>query len=253
MAVALTDRATYAVKLEVFEGPLDLLLHLIKQNEIDIYDIPIARITDQYLEYIKVMESLDLDVAGEFVLMAATLMEIKSKLLLPPEPTQDEEEPVDPRAELVERLLEYQRYKEVAETFKEWEACRQKVFVRSAADYTEGYELPLVLADVKAEDLIGALRRLLDEVGEGTDQVTSIQKRRITVRLKMREIWRKVCARPDGVLFENLFEGDRTVQDVVVTFLALLELLRQSKIGVRQQGLFSEIHIFRMETAEEAA
>jgi len=247
MALALTERLPYEIKLGVFEGPLDLLLHLIKQNEIDIYDIPIAQITEQYLQYLFVMEQFDLDVAGEFLVMAATLMEIKSKLLLPPDPSsEDEEEAGDPRAELVERLLEYQRYKEVAETFREWEIERQRVFARGGADTAENIEFPLVLADVKAVDLLDALRRLLADFGDG-QQVTSIQRRRITVRLKMREVWRKVCAQPEGMLFERLFSGDRTIEEIVITFLALLELLRLRKVAVKQKGLFGEIHILRLE------
>lgn len=253
MSLSLTERNPYEVRLEVFEGPLDLLLHLIKQNEIDIYDIPIAQIADQYLQHLYLMEQLDLDVAGEFLVMAATLMEIKSKMLLPPDPTaQQDEEPADPRAELVQRLLEYQRYKEVAEKLRDWETERQRLFVRGAGEYTEGYELPVVLADVRADDLLDALRRLLADVGEGAQQVTSIARRRVTVRLRMREVWRKVCARPEGLLFQQLFEGDRSVEEIVMTFLALLELLRLGKVGVRQQGLFAEIHIFRIEEAEAA-
>ena len=250
MALALTERLPYEIKLGVFEGPLDLLLHLIKQNEIDIYDIPIAQITEQYLQYLFVMEQFDLDVAGEFLVMAATLMEIKSKLLLPPDPSsEDEEEPGDPRAELVERLLEYQRYKEVAETFHEWEVERQRVFARGGADASENIEFPLVLADVKAVDLLDALRRLLADFGDG-QQVTSIQRRRTTVRLKMREVWRKVCGQPEGILFERLFSGDRTIEEIVITFLALLELLRLRKVVVKQKGLFGEIHILRLEETE---
>jgi len=181
--------------------------------------------------------------------MAATLMEVKSKLLLPPDPSAEEgEEPLDPRAELVERLLEYQRYREVAETLREWETERQKVFGRGG-ESSEGFEFPLVLADVKAVDLLDALRRLLSDVGEGADQVTSIQRRRITVRLKMREVWRKVCAGTEGVLFGQLFEGDRTVEEIVITFLAVLELLRLRRIGVKQKGLFGEIHVYRLEAA----
>ena len=246
MVQALTERMPYEIKLEAFEGPLDLLLHLIKQNEIDIYDIPIAQVTEQYLQYLCLMERLDLDIAGEFLVMAATLMEIKSRMLLPPDPSAHEEEPIDPRAELVERLLEYQRYKEVAETFRQWETERQRVFGRGGMDYSDDFDVPLVLADVRAVDLLDALRRLLADFGDG-QQVTSIQRRRITVRLKMHEVWRKVSVHPDGMLFEHLFSGDRTIEELVITFLALLELLRLRKITVRQQGLFGEIHIFRVE------
>ncbi len=254
MSIQLAEKQSYSIRLEIFEGPLDLLLHLIKQQQIDIYDIPIAQVADQYIEYLRLMERLDLEIAGEFIVMAATLMEIKSRMLLPPEPKEEDEEVLeDPRNELVEKLIEYQRYKEVAETFREWEAERQRVFKRGTNGAVENYDFPLVLKDVKAVDLLDALRRLLADFGEASEVVTSIQKRRITVRLKMREVWRKVCSRPDGILFQNLFEGDRSVEEIVVTFLALLELLRLNKIGVRQQGLFDEIHIFKIETADAAA
>ena len=122
---------SYRIKLEVFEGPLDLLLYLIKRDELNIYDIPIAQITDQYLGYLDMMQLLDLDVVGDFLVMAATLMQIKSKMLLPPDPTEEEQEPEDPRDELVRRLLEYKKFKEAAETLHEKALVRQDFFPRA--------------------------------------------------------------------------------------------------------------------------
>lgn len=244
----------YNIHLPVFEGPLDLLLHLIRQNELDIYDIPIAEVTEQYLQYIKLMEALDLDVAGEFLVMAATLIEIKSKMLLPQDPKEEasEEEGVDPRTELVERLIDYARFKEAAEIFKEREDLRKQIFIRGAQelDYSDAAP-PVVLKDVTAADLLSALARMLADVGEGEEAVTSIKKRRLTVRMKMSEIWRKVANTGQGVLcFEELFVDERTRYAIVTTFLALLELLKMQRIRVRQSKAFDRIEIFEYNQAE---
>lgn len=243
----------YSVHLPAFEGPLDLLLHLIRQNEIDIYDIPIAKITDQYIEYMALMDALDLDLAGEFIVMAATLLEIKSKLLLPLDPKDESgDEPVDPRAELVERLIEYARFKEAADIFREHEDARKQVFVRGATelDYTDAAP-PVVLKDITATDLLASLLKLLADVGAGEEDVTSIARRKITVRMKMSEIWRRVANRDQGVFFEELFEDENTRYAVVTTFLALLELLRLQKVGVRQSKAFDRIEIFRYNQPRE--
>jgi segregation and condensation protein A len=243
----LTTRVPYQIKIPVFEGPMDLLLHLIRENRIDIYDIPIAQVTDQYLEYLALMEALDLNIAGEFIVMAATLIEIKSRLLLPPSESDqaEEEEGSDPRAELVERLLEYQKYKEAADIFREWEQDRQKQFVRGATEYDTGYELPMMLEDISSVDLLSALRRMLADVGEGEEEVTSIQRRKITVRMKMSEIWRKI---KDGdgkaVIFDDFFDSPSRY-DIVITFLAMLELLRLRRVKVRQRKSFGNIEIYR--------
>ena len=243
----LTTRSPYQIKLPMFEGPMDLLLHLIRENRIDIYDIPIAEVTDQYLQYLALMEALDLNIAGEFIVMAATLIEIKSKLLLPPSESdlEDTEEGVDPRAELVERLLEYQKYKEAADIFRELEQDRQKTFVRGAAEYDTGYELPMLLEDISSVDLLSALRRMLADVGEGEEEVTSIQRRKITVRMKMSEIWRKIKdSNGQAVAFDDLFDAPSRY-DVVITFLAMLELLRLRRVKVRQRKSFGSIEIYQ--------
>lgn len=247
MDPANATKAPYQIKLPFFEGPLDLLLHLIRDSRVDIYDIPIASVTDQYLQYMSLMEALDLEIAGEFIVMAATLIEIKSKMLLPPSIAEEEaeEDAVDPRAELVERLLEYEKYKEAANLFRDWEEERQKIFVRGQSVFAEGYELPVILDEASSFDLLAALRRMLAEVGEGEDEVTSIQRRKITVRMKMSEIWRKVKESADGVVFDQLFEEDKTRYDIVITFLAMLELLRLRRIKVRQRKAFSNIEIIR--------
>jgi segregation and condensation protein A len=245
MNVENAGKAPYQIRLPFFEGPLDLLLHLIRDNRVDIYDIPIAQVTDQYMQYLSLMEALDLEIAGEFIVMAATLIEIKSKMLLPPTVAEieDEEEPIDPRLELVERLLEYQKYKEAASMFQGLEEERRKVFVRGEADYDTGYELPVLYDDITSFDLLAALRRMLEDVGEGQEEVTSIQRRKITVRMKMSEIWRKVKDTAQGVLFDDLFE-EKSRYEIVTTFLAMLELLRLRRIRVSQRKAFEGIQVF---------
>lgn len=238
-----TDDSPYRVTLAVFEGPLDLLLHLIRSNEIDIYDIPIAEVTEQYLAYLSLMESLDLEVAGEWLVMAATLLEIKSKMLLPEDPTEEasEEEKVDPRLELVERLIEYERFKSAAEVFREREAERARVFVRGPAELEFELKPVISLEDITATDLLVALQRILSDVGE--ESVTTIQRRKMTVRIRMREVWRKVSAAEGQLSFEDLFEDAATRVEIVITFLALLELLKMQKIRAKQTRAFAPIKI----------
>ncbi|MEN6520545.1 MAG: segregation/condensation protein A [Armatimonadota bacterium] len=244
MRLQKTRTNPYQVVLPIFEGPLDLLLHLIRENKLDIYDIPIENITDQYIAYLNVMESLDLDIAGEFMVMAATLLEIKSKMLLPPDPTTAEDEEVeDPRMVLVERLIQYQRFKEAAEIFHDFEAERQKVFSGAAREIEIDYA-PFMLKDVKPEHLIEALRRILADVGEGEEEVTTIARQKISIRMRMSEVWRRISASADGVVFDELFEEPRQKAEIVVTFLAILELLRLQKIIVRQNQTFDNIEIF---------
>lgn len=242
----------YQIVLPIFEGPLDLLLHLIRENKLDIHDIAISQVTDQYLEYLALMESLDLDVAGEFLVMAATLLEIKSRTLLPPDPTKSEEEDlVDPRTELVERLIQYQRFKEAADILKDLELDRQQIFTGAARNIEIDYA-PFLLKDVKPVDLLGALSRILEEVGEGESEVTTITRRRISIRMRMTEIWRRVCDAGQGVLmFEELFDEDKDRGAVVITFLAILELLRLQKVTVNQEHTFDNIEILRNEAIPE--
>jgi len=248
MRLARRQTNPYQIVLPIFEGPLDLLLHLIHENKLDIYDIPIAQVTEQYLQYLSLMEELDLDIAGEFLVMAATLIEIKSKMLLPPDETADEdEEPIDPRAQLVERLIEYQRYKEAAEILRQFEEERSKVF-KSGGEAIEIEYAPFLLKDLTPVDLLAAIQRVLAEVGEGEEEVTTITRRRITVRMKMSEIWRRVITSEDGVNFEELFEDKYDRTEIVITFLSVLELLRLRRITVTQKQLFGEIILRKRES-----
>jgi segregation and condensation protein A len=238
-----TDNSPYKVTLGVFEGPLDLLLHLIREQEIDIYDIPIAKVTEQYLAYLHLMEQLDLEIAGEWLVMAATLIEIKSRMLLPADTTgaEAEEEQLDPRLELVERLIEYEKFKSAAEHFREREEERAKVFVRGDGDVDLDLKPILSLEDITAADLLAALQRILADVGEG--DVTTVQRRKITVRMRMREIWRRLTQGSGKIGFDELFDDDATRIDVVMTFLALLELVGMRRVRVRQKATFSPIMI----------
>lgn len=240
-----TSDSPYKVTLGVFEGPLDLLLHLIRSDEIDIYDIPIAKVTEQYLAYLSLMESLDLEIAGEWLVMAATLLEIKSRMLLPEDPGEqaEDEDKSDPRLELVERLIEYERFKGAAEVFREREAERAKMFARGAVEVEFDLRPKFDLSDITAVDLLGALQRILLDADE-EEPVTSIQRRKVSVRMRMREVWKKVSTAEGGQLrFEDLFDEDVTRVDVVITFLALLELLKQRRVKVKQAKAFAAIHI----------
>jgi len=230
--------------LDGFEGPLDLLLHLIQREEIDIYGIPIARITEQYMAYMEQIDVLDLDMAGEFLVMAATLLEIKSRMLLPkPPPVEgEEEEGVDPRQELVERLLEYKRYKEAAQTLREWEELRKRMFTRSPTEAEAALSAPPPLAEADTSALVAALRRVLEAVGDSAP-LTTVQRERVTVRMRMVEIWNKLRRRPEGMNFVELFEGQTEKIEIIVSFLAILELLRLRRITARQKNPWGDILI----------
>lgn len=231
------------VKTTAFEGPLDLLLHLIRANEVDITDIPIAEITGQYLAYMELLDTLDLTVAGEYVVMAATLIEIKSRLLLPVVPVVGEEEAEDPRAELVAKLIEYQQYQGVVETLRGWEELRRSIYFRGALENTEDYILPVPEGEAEAKQLYQALHRLLTAAGVEDRPVTAVTpRRRLSLRLKMAEVARKLLASaPDGMPFEALFTLPCPRYDIVLTFLALLELLRMGRVRATQSKLYDTI------------
>ena len=230
----------YSIKLPAFEGPLDLLLHLIKENKIDIYDIPIALITHQYLEYIEMMKELNLDVAGEFLLMAATLIHIKSRMLLPVEEVTGEE-PEDPRFELVQRLLEYQAFKEASLAFREREEEWSNIFHRERTEEKVGEEgsEELNLFDLSLFDLMGAFKRLLDRV---PPEVVNITRETLTVKDRIGFIIEKM-ENQDTIRFEDLFEGAMTRTHLVVTLIALLEILRLGLARAYQERDFGPIWI----------
>ena len=228
----------YKVRLEQFEGPLDLLLFLIKKQEIDIYDIPISAITEQYLSYIGVLEFLNLELAGEFLVMAATLMRIKARMLLPRE-SLDEEELEDPRKDLVQQLLEYQKFKQAASDFEAMEYQRKMVFARPELEW-EGAELPEEV-DYNLFDLITALRQVLDRAEE---RPMEIEVDEVSIEEKM-DYLRERIQPGQRVPFADLFEEGTDASEIIVTFLALLELLRVGTLKFRQTKSFGTIHIYR--------
>ncbi|MDP2980480.1 MAG: segregation/condensation protein A [Candidatus Omnitrophota bacterium] len=233
---------SYKVKLDVFEGPLDLLLYLIKKNEIDIYDIPIAAITEQYLEYLELMRMLDLNIAGEFLVIAATLIHIKSKMLLPPDEKElfpEEEE--DPREELVRRLVEYKKFKEVAGILHDLEGQRKKMFTRDIPFEVEPGE---VFFEASLFDLITAFTRVLKDVPK--DIFQEIIKDEFTVEQKVHDILHRLVVTPAISLFE-LFKNSKNKTEIIATFLAVLELIRLKEIIVVQKQNFSDIEIIRNE------
>jgi segregation and condensation protein A len=231
----------YTVKLEIFEGPLDLLLHLIRRNQVDIYDIPIATITDQYLDYLKMMRSLNLDVAGEFLLMAATLLQIKSKTLLPLPPEEEEEEGEDPRAELLNRLLEYQEYKEAAARLHERDMLDRDIFVQrdQTVESEDGG-----LVEVGVFELIEALKDVLTRAS--IEAAYDITLDRITIEERIAQILEVVKSEGNGLLFTSLFSGASSREHIIVTFLALLELIKMRMIKVYQRTPFGPIEIFAL-------
>jgi segregation and condensation protein A len=231
----------YTVKLEFFEGPLDLLLHLIRRNQVDIYDIPIATITDQYLDYLNMMRSLNLDVAGEFLLMAATLLQIKSKTLLPLPPEEEVEEGEDPRAELVNRLLEYQKYKEAAARLHERDMLDRNIFVQG--DQAEGSE-ERGLVEVGVFELIEALRDVFNRAS--IEAAYDITLDRITIEERIAQILEAVNLERSGLLFSSLFSGVSSKEEIILTFLALLELIKMRMIKVYQRTPFGPIEIFSL-------
>lgn len=228
----------YKVKLQQFEGPLDLLLFLIKKQELNIYDIPIAQITKQYLEYIQLMEFLNLELAGEFLVMAATLMRIKARMLLPVPPEEAEEEE-DPRTALVQQLLEYQRFKQAASELESMEYQRRHVFARPESDNGEPAAEPE--CSYNLFELITAFKKVLEKA-----QVRYIEVRPEEISLEARiEQVKARIAEAGELAFTDLFEEDSTRMDLVVTFLALLEVLKMGFASVRQTKSFGEIWIHR--------
>jgi segregation and condensation protein A len=235
----------YKVKLEVFEGPLDLLLFLIKRDEIEIYDIPIEHITRQYLEYIEAFKELDLDIAGEFVVMAAHLILIKSRSLLPvhQQGEIETEEEADPRWELVRQLLEYKKFKDAAAHLGEREAHQSALFGR--VPETPEFESERPLSEVSIFDLINAFQKVLKRVNK-VENLREIFEENFTVSDKI-DFVLKMTASRTALKFSELFVTAASRTEMVVTLLALLELIRLKQIGIRQDEPFGEIELTRME------
>lgn len=235
----------YKLKLDVFEGPLDLLLYLIKKSDLDVHDIPIVDVTEQYMKYIEMMQVLDLDVVGDFLVMAATLMHIKSKMLLPPDPSESEEEEGDPRTELARRLEEYKKFKEIAGTLQDKEQERKDLFPRTF-DAEEMQQIKDGAREIYYEanlfDLINALSEALKKVPE--EVLHEIVKEEFTVEQKIHDILHLLLEK-DDVIISQLFAESRSKFEVIVTFLAVLELIRLKEVKIVQKENFGDIEILR--------
>lgn len=240
---------SYKVKLEIFEGPLDLLLHLIKQNEVDIYDIPIVKITEQYLEYMEMMKTLNLDVAGEFLLMAATLIHIKSKMLLPfsEEAGEEEEEGGDPRQELVRRLLEYQKYKEASAQLEQMMILGRDTFTKGQMP-TEGLEEG-GLVNLSLFDLLEALKDVLAKAPKTIN--FDVELEHITIADRINAVM-ELLNQEKSVTFFSLFPSGSSRAMIVTTFLAMLELTKMKVIRIYQSEQDGAIRLYIPEISAES-
>jgi len=242
----LADETTdYAIKLDIFEGPLDLLLYLIKKNEIDIYNIPIALVTEQYLQYLKIIKSLNLDLAGEYLVMASTLIHIKSRMLLPvPDEPSDEETEEDPRAELVRQLLEHQAFKEAATALEMRPLLERDVFTRAAqiSDKAENLsDNDDDLIEVNIFELIEAFHRLVSRIDK--KELMEIDLEKLSITDIINDIMERL-SRDKNITFEELLGEKRDRRRIVYTFLAILELIKMRMIKAYQTAAFGVIRIF---------
>jgi segregation and condensation protein A len=233
----------YPVRLDKFEGPLDLLLHLIKQHQVDIYDIPIAAITEQYLGYIDMMQELNLDVAGEFLVMAATLIHIKSRMLLPRiDPTQEDPDE-DPREALVRRLLEHQKFKAAAELLHERETLRSAQWTRPDGPIAEiAGEAPEPEIEVDLFSLIAAFRSVVERAKQRPK--VYLPSEQIPIEDRIEQLMAKL-SETEACGFEDLFADVQSRPGIVVTFLAMLEMIRLKLIRVFQSGALGPIRVYK--------
>ncbi len=247
------------VKLNVFEGPLDLLLHLIHKNKVDIYDIPIAEITDQYMAYVDEMKRRDLDEMSEFLVMAATLLSIKAKMLLPKDEEAEEEEE-DPRAELVQKLLEYKMYKSISYELKDRQVDANQVFYKlptippEVASYEQPVDIEELMMGLTLKKLNGIFQELLKREKGRVDPIRSkfgqIRKEEVSLEEKM-EYLSGYCLEHRKFRFRELLNEDSSKNEIIVTFLAVLELIKNGTIRIVQEKIFDEIQIQSLR--EEAA
>jgi segregation and condensation protein A len=237
----LAAQAGVDVRLENFEGPLDLLLYLIRKNDLDVYDIPIAQITQEYLAYLDLMKDLNLEQAGEFLVMASTLMQIKAQMLLPVPDAEPEEGP-DPRTELVNKLLEYQQFKEAAGILSGYGERAKDVFYRSLPPRfgEEDYVLK-----ASAFDLLSAFKKILEEA---PSEVGQILRDEMPLEVRIREVLDQLAEKA-SLSFEELFSRGRRRMDLIVTFMAVLELIRLKQIVALQSENFGPIRIYRSDAA----
>jgi segregation and condensation protein A len=235
------------IRLDAFEGPLDLLLHLIKREELDIWNIPISRITEQYLEYLEMMKELNINVAGEWLVMAATLIFIKSKMLLPPDPVQEtaEPQPEDPRTELIYQLLEHQKFKNAAQMLHTREEVENAVWSKPPEEVLEDGK------EVVALTLFDLLKAFSEVVRRFESQAQmELDQEEVTIERKLIEV-RRILLVHDTIVFSTFFNQALSKRHLIVTFLALLELVKLREIWVYQEKTFGEIFITRGKTAGE--
>jgi len=239
------ETADYAIKLDIFEGPLDLLLYLIKKNEIDIYNIPVALITEQYLQYLKIIKSLNLDLAGEYLVMASTLIHIKSRMLLPvPEEPSAEEGEEDPRAELVRQLLEYRTFKEAASALEVRPHLERDVFVRQAPiidDVENSTEDEDEFIEVNIFELIDAFHRLVSRLDKR--ELLEIDLEKMSLTDIINDVMERVT-REKNLTFEELLGERIDRRRIIYTFLAILELVKMKMVKAYQTSAFGVIRIF---------
>lgn len=244
------------VKLEAFEGPLDLLLHLIDKNKINIYDIPIVEITEQYLEYIRQMESKNLEIMSEFLLMAATLINIKSRMLLPVEVSEDEEA-ADPRQGLVDRLLEYKMYKYISEELRDKEQDASRVLFKAPtipqeiADYKEDISVEELLSDLTLARLHEIFKSIVKKQADKIDPIRSkfgkIEREEINLSQIFIQI-QEYGMKNKNFLFRSLLEAQHSRMEIIVTFLGILELIKLGRIQIEQEKTFDDIRITYLAT-----
>lgn len=246
----------YHVKIDAFEGPLDLLLHLINRLEIDIYDIPVSEITEQYMLYIHTMQELHLDIASEYLVMAATLLSIKSRMLLPKqeedlfEDEYGEEPEEDPRDELMRRLIEYRKYKEAAEDLRSLEEDRSRVYTKAPSDLSEFVtesQAHMDSLNVSIYDMLGAFQKMLRRKKIQKPVQTKIARQEIPIEKRMEEILTDLRSTPGRRKFQELFPSN-SKEHLVVTFLAILELMKTHSIIIEQENNFSDIYIMGSES-----
>jgi len=239
------------VKLDGFEGGPDALLLSVREDKLSIYDVPIAQVVEQYAAFLAMLSAPDLDLAGEFILIAATLMELKSHKLLPPRPRpaeeEEEEDPVVARQQMEQRLEEFRRYREVAELLRDLESQRSRYFTRPAPpDLPPPVRALAALPEPAVMSLLGALKRLLEEADQAEPTAT-ITREGVTLRMRMREVWGLLMsAGESGVAFQDLFHHGGSRLEIIATFLAILELLRLGRIRVAQERPLAPIIVYRV-------
>lgn len=234
---------TYKVTINDFEGPLDLLLHLIKKSDIDICDIKVEEITKQYLEYIQEMQQMDLDIASEYLIMAAELIEMKSSVLLPNPQSENDEYEDDPRERLIKRLLEYKQYKEITDSFKALELERKKIYTKEASDLTpykvENKEIDL--GSIGIDDLLQAFKKFLERKKLEKPIHTKVTKKEYSISERSKQI-RSILKQRKKVEFNELFD-ELNKQFIVVTFLSILNLSKKQELSIDQEDNFSKIYL----------